>query len=175
MSMLQTPEGRGKRTEDSDLFSALSVGPEWNQCQHSKFLLSPHHLHPTGDDMGLGEFLRIPKKFRRRTRSKARSEVIPIEGPSNDNPVASRTSESTPDLGIGRSALLKPSISTSPGRGFKGIQTYFSRMNHLTPHATQNVPTRIKINLFPAKSKASTWGHQAKLLNQVHLMRLYRT
>ena len=110
--------------EDSDFFSALTVGPEWNERQRSLFLLSPHHLHQTGDNMGLREFLRIPKiKINRRVRSKARSEVSSIGGPSDENQVVPRPAVSAPDLGIGGSNLPTPSPLTSTGQELKGMQT----------------------------------------------------
>ena len=108
--------------EDSDCFSAPTVGPEWNERQQSLFLLSPHHLHQTGDNMGLREFLRIPK-INRRVRSKARSEVSSIGGPSDDNPVVPRPAASTPNLGIGGSSFPTPSLLTSAGQELKGMQT----------------------------------------------------
>lgn len=110
--------------------SALSVGPEWVEYQRSIFLLSPHHLHRTRNDMGLREILRLPKR-NRKVRSKTRSEISPIDGPSNDNQGVPRPADSTPDLGIGRSTLPPPAPFTSPDQESKGMSTDLSSIIHL--------------------------------------------
>lgn len=144
--------------EDSDFFSALSIGPERKERQQPIFPLSSHHPHPTSDDMGLRDFLRIPKKIRGRVRSKARSEISPIEGPSNDDPAVPRPSESTPDLGTGPSTLPTPSFLTSSQES-KGMQMGFSNIQSLTTvffYTMQSSRIRINTNPFLVKSKAGT-------------------
>ena len=112
--------------EDLELFPARTLGPEWNQSQRSLFLLSPHHLPSTSDDMGLRDLLpSILKKIRAQVCSKARSEASPVRGPSDDNPVLPCPAESTPDLGIASSNVPTPSfkISPPPDQQLKGMQT----------------------------------------------------
>ena len=58
--------------------------------------------------MKLPKFLHIPK-FHRRTRSKARSEISPIESQSEADLATLRPTESTPDLRIGTSTF--PTLS----------------------------------------------------------------
>ena len=68
-----------------------------------------HHPYRKSDDMGLRDFLRLPK-FDRRKRSKARSE---IGNANEDGPPVQRPTESTPDLRIGTST--SPPIPRSSG------------------------------------------------------------
>ena len=58
--------------------------------------------------MKLPSFLRV-QKHHRRTRSRARSEIGPIEDQGEPDPAVPRPTESTPDLRIGTSAFLVPS------------------------------------------------------------------
>jgi len=88
--------------------SALSVGLEWNECHEASSPLSHRHLRRLRDKMKLPKFLRLPKSHRR-ARSKARSEIGPIEGQSEADLATPRPAESTPDLRIGTSALPTPS------------------------------------------------------------------
>ena len=82
------------------------------------------------DKMGLREFLSIPK-LRRRKKSKARSEIGPIEGPSTVDLPELRLTGSTPDLRIGSSASAAQNPLTSPGQELKGTKPDSSRMIHL--------------------------------------------
>ena len=90
------------------IFSALSVGPEWDESHEASYLLSYHHLHRPNDEMKLPNFLR-PPKIHRRKRSKARSElgIGPVEDQNEADPVVPRRTESTPDLQIDTSSLPK--------------------------------------------------------------------
>ena len=108
--------------------------------------------------MKLPSFLRIPK-IRRRTRSKARSEINPIEGQNEADPAASRlrSIESTPDLRIGTPTLPTPSPLTPHDQESGGMLTTLSRTTHLnTPfRVTQTrTPLPIKPNHFPEGTRA---------------------
>ena len=78
-----------------------------NECHEASYLLSRHHLHQLNDKMKFPKFLRLPKGHRR-ARSKARSEIGPIEGQNEADPATPRPIESTPDLRIGTSTLPTP-------------------------------------------------------------------
>ena len=80
------------------------------------------------DKMGLRELLSIPK-LRRRKKSKARSEIGPIEGSSTVDPSTPRLTGSTPDLRIGSSSSATQSPLTSPGQEFEGTKPDLSRIN----------------------------------------------
>ena len=103
---------------------ALSVGPERSGCHEASYLLSYHHLHRPNGDMKFSKLLPLPKGHRR-GRSKARSEIGPIEGQSEPDPVAPRPTESTPDLGIGTSVLPTSSPLTPRDQESNGMQTVF--------------------------------------------------
>ena len=60
--------------------------------------------------MKLPNFLRLPK-IHRRKRSRARSDIGPIEGQSEPDPTAPRPTESTPDLRTGTLLLSMPGSS----------------------------------------------------------------
>ena len=62
--------------------------------------------------MKLPSFLRVPK-FHRRARSKARSEIGPIEDQGEPDPAVPRPTESTPDLRIGTSTFPMPGLLNS--------------------------------------------------------------
>ena len=94
------------RCEHSETVTALMVGLKWNASHVSSYLLSYHHPHRPHDNMKLPK-LRLPKSFHR-SRSKARSEIGPIEGQSEVDPAAPRPTESTPELRVGTS-ILPPS------------------------------------------------------------------
>ena len=94
---------------DGQIVSALSVGPEWNSCHEASYLLSRHHLLNRPSDKMESAFLCLPIG-RRRARSKARSEVSPIEGQGEAGQAVPHPAESAPDLRI--------DTSTSPSSGF---------------------------------------------------------
>ena len=81
--------------------------------------------------MGLREFLRVPK-IRLRKKSKARSEIAPIEGPSAVDPAGPHLAGSTPDLRTGSSTSATPTPLASLGQGFKGTGSNLFHMAHLT-------------------------------------------
>ena len=102
--------------------------------------------------MGLREFLSIPK-LRRRTKSKARSEIGPIEGPSTVDPPEPRLTGSTPDLRIGSSASATRSPLTSPGQESEGMKSYPSRMIHLKTFLPCNTDGSNPNQLQPAPNE----------------------
>ena len=65
-------------------------------------------LHRLSDKMKLLKYLCLPKSYRRE-RSKARSEIGPIEGQSGAGLAVLRPTESAPDLRIGTSTVPAPS------------------------------------------------------------------
>ena len=87
---------------------ALIVDSKWNESHEASHLLSHRHLHRPNDKMKLPKFLHIPK-IHRRTRSKARSEISPIESQSEVGLAAPRPTGSIPDLRIVTSTLSMPS------------------------------------------------------------------
>ena len=91
-----------------------------NKRHEANYLLSHHHLHRLSDKMKLPSFLRLPKSYRRK-RSKARSDIGPIEGQSEPDPTVPRPTESTPDLRTGTSLLPMPSSSTPDDHGSNGM------------------------------------------------------
>jgi len=70
--------------------------------------------------MKLPSFLR-PPKIRRRKRSKARSEIGPIEDQGETDPSVPRPVESSPDLRIGTSTLPIPSPLVPSDQGSNGM------------------------------------------------------
>ena len=142
------------------IISALSVGSEWNEGHEASHLLSHHHLpaHADSEKMKLPSFLRIPK-IHRRTRSRARSEIDPIEGQNEPDPAASRLrpTESTPDLRIGTPTLPTPSPWAPHDQESGGMLTTLSRTTRLSTlfRVTQTrTPLPIKPNHFPGGTRA---------------------
>ena len=82
---------------------APGLRPEW-ECHEPSHLLSHRHLHRPRGNMKLPKFLRLPIGHRR-NRSKARSEIGPIEGQTDVDPVVLHPTESAPDLRAGTSIL----------------------------------------------------------------------
>jgi len=70
--------------------------------------------------MKLPKFLRLPKSHRR-SRSKAKSEIGPIEDQSEADLAIPRPTESTPNLQIGTSTLPMPSPLTSRDQELNGM------------------------------------------------------
>ena len=99
---------------------ALIVSSKWNKNHGASRLLSHHHLRRPNGKMKLPKFLRIPK-FHRRTRSKARSEISPIEGESEADLAVPRPTESTPDLRTGTSTFPTPSPLVPRDRKSDGV------------------------------------------------------
>jgi hypothetical protein len=113
-----------QKDKTSPRLAALSVGSKWNERHEASSLLSNNHLlshlltticvalhhrlYRLGNEMKLPKFLRVPK-FRRRTRSKAGSEISPVEDQSEASLVVPPFTQSTPDLRIGTSTLPTPS------------------------------------------------------------------
>ena len=120
--------------------------------------------------MKLPSFLRVPK-IHRRTRSRARSEVDPVEGQNEAGPAASRLrpTESTPDLRIGTPTLPTPSPLTPHDQESGGMLTALSRTTHLsTPFRViqTQTPLPIKSNLLPEGARAASRNLLVLLLIQ---------
>ena len=132
-----------------DVAPALSgFGSKCNECHVANYLLSSHHLHRPGSDMGLRDFLSLPKDPRR-SRSKARSDIVPLEGQGDADLVAhQRSAESTPDLRIGSSTSTTSSPLTSRDRESNGTRTTLPRVVHLTalysPNADRSISDRLR-------------------------------
>ena len=99
--------------ETREIIYALSIGSEWNEATRPAVCYRTIIYTEKNDKMKLPKFLRLPK-FHRRTRSKARSEIGPIEGQGEPDPTVPRPTESTPDLRIGTSTL--PALGPSTPR-----------------------------------------------------------
>jgi len=124
------------------------VGSKWNKCHEANYLLSSHHLHRPSNNMGLRDFLSLPKGHRR-SRSKARSEIGSIEGQGEADLVAhQRPTESTPDLRIGASTSPTSSPLTSRDRESGGTRTPSPRIINLTTlhsrHADRSISDRLR-------------------------------
>jgi hypothetical protein len=149
--------------------SALNVGSKRDECHEAGYLLSHHHLHRLSDDMKLPKFLRLPKSLRR-SRSKAKSEIAPIdENQSEADPTTPRPTESTPDLRIGTSTLPTSSPLATRDQESNGMQTILSRTTHLsTPLRVTQTPTPppIKFYLFPEETKPASRNPQIMPLTQ---------
>jgi len=114
-------------------------GSKWNKCHEVNYLLSAHHLHRPSNDMGLRDFLSLPKGHRR-SRSKARSEIGSIEGQGEADLVAhQRPAESTPDLRIGSSTSPTSNPLTSRDRESNSTRAPSPRMIYLTALYSRNV------------------------------------
>jgi len=110
-----------EREESAGLWWGMVA--EWNERHEASYLLSSHHLYRPSDIMKWRKFLCVPK-IRRRPRSKARSEISPIEVQNEvDSVVSPPTVESTPDLPIGASTLPASSPLTVHDRESNGKQT----------------------------------------------------
>ena len=106
---------------DRQIASALSVGPEWNECHETSYLLLHHHLYRLSDHMKLPNLLPLPKGHRR-GQSKARSEIGSTKDQGEPDPLAQRPPlESAPDLQIGTPVLPTPSPLTSRDQGSNGM------------------------------------------------------
>lgn len=81
--------------------------------------------------MGLREFLRLPKN-RPRKRSKAKSEIGPIEGSSQADLTAQPRTESTPNLQIDASTSQISGSVASNDKKLNGMQIVSSQVNKLT-------------------------------------------
>ena len=113
-------EVRKENLSRTGVVSAPNAGPKWNR--RTTPVVSYRTAINTSRNsykMGLREFLSIPK-LRSRTKSKARSEIGLIEGPSTVDPPEPRLTGSTPDLRIGSSASATQSPLTSPDQGSEG-------------------------------------------------------
>jgi len=87
---------------------AYHVSPEWNECHEASYLLSRHHLHRLSDKMKFLKNLLCLPKSHRRARSKARSEIAPIEDQNNAGLAVLRLTESVPDLRVDTSTSPIP-------------------------------------------------------------------
>ena len=97
-----------------------------HESHESIYLPLPHHLRQISDNMGLREFLGIPKRHRRK-KSKARSEIDPTEGTDEVGLARPRlTSGSTPDLQISASISTSPGPSTAGGQRSNGMRLVIS-------------------------------------------------
>ena len=103
----------------SPLRSAHIIRIRLNGSHEASYLLSHHRLHCSDDNMGIRDFLRIPRKGRR-MRSEGRSEAKPIEGGQIDQ---AAVPHSQPNLGIGSSISPKSVRSTSQSREPSGMRT----------------------------------------------------
>ena len=76
-------ETQEKLFPDPETIPALRVGLKWKRIPRarSSYPLSHHHIYRPRNNMKLPKLLRLPKSHRR-SRSKARSEIGPIEGQS---------------------------------------------------------------------------------------------
>jgi hypothetical protein len=121
--------------EDSCVFSAHSADPKCNDRRESHgsiYLPLPNRLRRSSDDMGLRDFLGLPKRHRRK-ESKARSEIGPNEGTGEVDLVLPRpTAGSAPDLQIGTSTSTTTGPSTTRGQEPNGTQSFSSRFMCLT-------------------------------------------
>lgn len=152
-------------------FLPLGAGSEWSELHVSPHLLSFNHLRPTSYNMGLRDFLCVPKGLRRK-RSKARSEIGPAEGPSDPCPVASRPAESAPDLRIGAFTSATPGPLMTREQEFNSMQTVPSRANYLTTlFATQAIPLFLmSFHLFSAIDTPRSLNHRILLPNRARKM-----
>jgi hypothetical protein len=157
-------------------FSALSVGSKWNESHEADYPLSSHHLHliytnlhRPSDNMKWRDFLSIPKKHRR-TRSKARSELDPIEASSEADLAVPRPTESTPDLRIGTSTLPTPDPLISGDQKPSGMRATAFQTIHLTilpsnidEDPNRSVPSDVHLTVDPvaAHENKSTWKSTA--------------
>jgi hypothetical protein len=103
----------------------------WLNCHVSFYFVITPPSTPKQRKMGLREFLRLPKK-RHRKQSKAKSEVDPIEGPSEADLAVPRLTESTPDLHIDASTSLNSGPMTSHDQESNSMELISSRANLLT-------------------------------------------
>jgi hypothetical protein len=158
------------------ILSALSVGSKWNEGHEANYPLSPHHLHliytnlhRPSDNMKWRNFLPIPKKHGR-TRSKARSEIDPIEASSEADLAAPRPTESTPDLRIGTSTLPTPDPPISGDQKPSGTRATAFRTIRLTilprnidDDPARSVPSDAHLTVDPvaAHENKSTWKSTA--------------
>ena len=89
-------------------------------CYQTTISITQHRLVDKMKLPKLSKFLHLPKSLRR-NRSKARSEIGPIEGQNEAEPAAPRPTESTPDLRTGTSDLLTPRPLTPRGQESNGM------------------------------------------------------
>ena len=115
--------------------------------------------------MKLPKFLRPPKIYRR-NRSKARSEISPIDGQNEVDPAAPRRpSESAPDLGVGTSILPAPSPFTphvhdreSNGTGTVLFQSIYLSLSLRTTQIPTPAPA--ESHLSPEETRAASQSLQ---------------
>jgi len=88
-------------------------------CYQTTISITQHRLNEKMKLPKLSKFLHLPKGLRR-NRSKARSEIGPIEGQNEAEPV-SRPTESSPDLRTVTSDLLTPRPLTPRGQESNGM------------------------------------------------------
>jgi hypothetical protein len=127
------------------------------------------NLHRPSNNMKWRDFLSIPKKHRR-TRSKARSELDPIEASSEADLAVPRPTESTPDLRIGTSTLPTPDPLISGDQKPSGMRTTAFQTIHLTilprnidDDPIRSVPSDVHLSVDPvaAHENKSTWKSTA--------------
>ena len=106
-----------------------------HESHESIYLPLPHHLRQISDNMGLRDFLGIPKRHRRK-HSKARSEIGPTEGTDEVDPapLARLTLGSTPDLQLGVAIPTSPGPSTVRGQRSNGMHSAIL-LDHLSDHS----------------------------------------
>ena len=127
----------------SETVSALSADPKWSGTRVSTH--APPSPSTLRNDMKLPKFLRPPKTHLR-NRSKARSEIGPIEGPGEVDPAVPRPTESTPDLRVETSISPASSPLAPRNQGSNGMGIVLFQLIHLSPSVCiTQTPTPIPI------------------------------
>ena len=115
----------------------IRFGLKWKAIPQGHLLSQPPSLIAlpskltSSRNMEKRKFISIPK-IHRRVRSEVRNDVALTEEPMELDPALLRPSESTPDLGIGSSALPTPGLFASNDQGPTGMQTKPFRRVSLT-------------------------------------------
>ena len=112
----------GRNSGLADLTPRLVSANRVGGGHEASYLPSHHRL--SNDNMGLRDFLDIPRKWKhRRARSEARRETNPVEATRVDLTALPR---SQPDLGIESSTPPTPTPSTSKNREQSGTCKVYS-------------------------------------------------
>lgn len=158
------------------VFSALDASPRGLTHPSATALDHPHRI--ASDNMGLREFLNIPKLHRRK-RSKARSDI----GPSEDtlgqgNLGVARPTESTPDLQTSATTSTTPGPPTVRGQESNGMQVVCLQTIHLTAlFCTLQIvpPFLISPVPLPAKNQPRLSDPQLPRSNKVQAVKTNQT
>ena len=139
----------------------VQVRGESHESHVSIYLPLPHHLRRISHNMGLREFLGIPKRHRRK-HSKARSEIGPTEGTDEVDPAPLRlTSGSTPDLQISASISTSPGPSTAGDQRSNGMQSVMSLdypSDHFSLRDTDPLSVTDRFQSIPSQTQSQPTG-----------------